>query len=401
MISMGMFLQKLRRVKLKEAKDVWKLPVALVAMPFFRMRHRDLWIVCEDANEARDNGYWFFKHVREHHPAQEIIYAIRRTSPDFDKVSVLGRTVEFGSLRHWVAYLGSRKKISSQKAGNPNAAIFYALEVYGLLRDTRIFLQHGITKDDALWLHYDVTRMSRFMCGAKPEHDFVTKEFGYPEGAVRYAGFCRFDELHNPQVNKRLVLIMPTWREWIADEDWRLEAYEGTTIVPETNYFKRWNEFLSDERLLRIASEHGVRFVFYPHRNMQKYLQFFPKSTQEVQVVGAAEWDIQALLKEAALMITDYSSVFFDFVYMRKPVIFYQFDYDQFRAGQYAEGWFDYRQTAFGKSCTTQDEVFEQMEDIISSGYAVSDAYKDEHARCFPLFDDHNCERTYQIVRDA
>ena len=36
-------------------------------------------------------------------------------------------------------------------------------------------------------------------------------------------------------------------------------------------------------------------------------------------------------------MITDYSSVAIDFAYMKKPTLYYQFDEEKFRRGQYAQ----------------------------------------------------------------
>ena len=127
------FIHQLKRVKLNELIQIWKLPVAGICALFYRMKHRDLWIVCEDKNEARDNGYWFFKYVCENHPDQECVYAITRKSPDIGKIQKLGKWVEYGSLKHWILYLASSKKISSQKAGNPNAAIFYFLDVILIL----------------------------------------------------------------------------------------------------------------------------------------------------------------------------------------------------------------------------------------------------------------------------
>ena len=62
---MNHFLYQLKRVKLKELIQIWKLPIALLCMLFYRCKHKDLWIVCEDKNEARDNGYWFYKYVRK------------------------------------------------------------------------------------------------------------------------------------------------------------------------------------------------------------------------------------------------------------------------------------------------------------------------------------------------
>lgn len=399
--SQRTFIEGLKRVRWHDVKTAWKLLPSMLAAPLYRLKHPNMWLICEDANEARDNGYWFFKYVREHHPEQECVYAIKSSSPDYERVAALGRTVEYGSLEHWVMYLASSKKISSQKAGNPNAALFYLLEVYGLLRNKRIFLQHGVIKNDLKWLYYDVTKMTRFICGAYPEWEYVRDTFGYPQGSVFYTGLCRFDGLHDGEPDPRLVLIMPTWREWIADEDWRLKEYEGTTVIPETNYFRKWTEFITDSRLEELAVRYGVEFVFYPHRNMQKYLDSFPQGSGCVQVAGAADWEIQELLKRASLMVTDYSSVFFDFAYMKKPIVFYQFDYEMFRMGQYEEGYFDYPNNPFGKGLRDIDSVFAEIEHYLDKDYAISKAFANAHKRFFPLYDCENCRRVYDVVRDA
>lgn len=393
------FLHQLRRVKLKELLQIWKLPIALLCAVIYRRKHKNLWIVCEDRNEARDNGYWFFKYLRSEHPEQECVYAISSQSPDIEKIRALGDWVEYGSLKHWILYLASSKKISSQKAGNPNAAIFYFLEVYGFVKDKRVFLQHGVIKDDLKWLYYDVTKMSRFICGAYPEYQYIDATYGYPRGNVCYTGLCRFDGWHNVSgVKSRMVLIMPTWRNWIADEDSRLKKYEGTTDIPKTQYFAAWIDFLSDDKIAYLAEKYGVRFVFYPHRNMQKYAEFFPKSSEHLEIAFAKDRDIQDLLREASMMVTDYSSVFFDMLYMKKPVVYYQFDYDKFRRGQYGEGYFDYRNNPFGNSYTTKSEVFRELERIIKNDFAVSEEYLDAHKTYFPLYDTDNCKRVYDVT---
>ena len=394
------FFHQLKRVKFSELVQIWKLPIAIVCAPFYRLFHKDLWIVCEDKNEARDNGYWFFKYIREYHPEQECVYAILDSSPDIEKVKALGATVPYGSLKHWILYLASTKKISSQKAGNPNAAIFYFLEVYGFLKDKRIFLQHGVIKDDLKWLYYNVTKVNRFICGAYPEYLFIQSTFGYPQGSICYTGLCRFDGLHDIDVDKKLILIMPTWREWIADEDERLKKYEGTTIIPQTNYFKVWIDFIKDERISLYAMKYGVKFIFFPHRNMQQYMEYFPASNEYLEVADAHCYDVQDLLKRAAMMITDYSSVFFDMLYMKKPVVFYQFDYEMFRMGQYEEGYFKYNDNPFGKSFNLKEEVFSEMEKYIQRQFKVSGEFLEAHKEYFHLYDANNCKRVYEVVKE-
>lgn len=394
------FLDRLGRVTIRDIIQIWKLPVAVPLAFLYKMFHKNLWIVCEDKNEARDNGYWFFKYLKENHPDQDCVYAIDSNSPDFVKVSNVGHIVRYGSLKHWIMYLASTKKISSQKAGNPNAAIFYFLEVYGILKSNRIFLQHGVTKDDSKWLYYDVTKVNRFICGAFPEYKYISEKYGYPKGSVCYTGLCRFDGLHQIEVRSRVVLIMPTWREWIADEDSRLKQYEGTEDISQTNYFVKWIDFINDFHIKKLSNEYNVKFIFFPHRNMQKYLSYFPKSNKYIEIAGADKYDVQELLKMASMMVTDYSSVFFDMLYMKKPVSFYQFDYERFRMWQYSAGYFDYKDTPFGKSHQNRNDVFKDIEYYLTTDFRVSAEYLKAHKKYFPLYDTSNCKRVYDIIKE-
>ena len=90
-----------------------------------------MWLVCEEYNEARDNGYWLYKYIRKAHPEQDVVYAINKESVDYEKIKNLGEVIQYGSIKHWAYYLAASINISSQKGGKPNAAVCYLLEVYG------------------------------------------------------------------------------------------------------------------------------------------------------------------------------------------------------------------------------------------------------------------------------
>ena len=132
---------------------------------------------------------------------------------------------------------------------------------------------------------------------------------------------------------------------------------------------------------------------------MQKFLRYFPFSTERIEIADWKKYDIQAVLKSASVMITDYSSVFFDFAYMRKPVIFYQFDEQEFRTKQYAEGYFNYHDTVLGKWTGTQVELLEALEDCLRKGTPL---HSEETIRSFfPLWDKKNSERIYQEIKSG
>ena len=97
-------------------------------------------------------------------------------------------------------------------------------------------------------------------------------------------------------------------------------------------------------------------------------------------------------------MITDYSSVFFDFAYMCKPVIFYQFDEKEFREKQYAEGYFDYHKTPLGKCTDNLQEMLSLLQNEIENGMTGNG--EEEIKKIFPLWDTENCKRNYEAIRE-
>ena len=57
-------------------------------------------------------------------------------------------------------------------------------------------------------------------------------------------------------------------------------------------------------------------------------------------------------------MITDYSSVAFEMAYLKKAVLYYQFDEEEFFSGKHwQKGYFDYRKDGFGAVCVSENAL--------------------------------------------
>lgn len=166
----------------------------------------------------------------------------------------------------------------------------------------------------------------------------------------------------------------------------------------ESRYFKCWCNLLKSGRLAALAEAHGVQFIFYPHHEVQKYIRSFQTASLNIILANFAGYDVQQLLKESMLLITDYSSVFFDFAYMEKPVLYYQFDEDEFRAKHYEEGYFDYRRDGFGEVVTEERTLLDLIEAYLAKGCGLKEAYAKRIDSFFPLHDGNNCERIYHQI---
>ncbi len=362
---------------------------ALIYKLSLTIKKKPLWLICEDGNTARDNGYYFYKYMVEKHPEVNCRYVIRKQSDAYKRIIELGKKpIQSFSFRHYIYYLAAKWNISNHKNGNPNQPLFYIVHVsLGLIKN-RVFLQHGITKDDSSWLYYKNTKFKYFICGAKKEYEYIRSQFGYPKGSVVFTGFPRFDTLIDNSKDKKQLLIMPTWRNWLGRETNLLHRTESFT---ETNYYKSWNGLLTDKRFINYVEKNNIHVVFYPHQHIQKYLNDFIIKSKNIEIADMS-LDIQKVLRESFLMITDYSSVFMDFAYMRKPVIYYHFDYTEYRKKQYQQGYFDYKLDGFGPVCITSGQIVAELE-------AYPPKYLRRSKDFFQRRDMNNCARIYEVLK--
>ena len=393
------FTARLKFVKREDIIQIFPMAISFGCSLFYKIFHKNIWLVCERKGDARDNGYWFYKYLCENHPEIEAVYAIDKKSVDYPKVAALGRVIQFGSFKHWLYYWAARRNVSSQKEGKPNAALCFILEVYLGMRKNRAYIRHGISKDDQKWVYYAVTKMNMFATAAKREYDFVCERFGYPEGYVQLTGLCRFDNLKRPHEIKRQILVMPTMREWLRVISSDTMKYEGTMVFTESEYYKTWTSLLGSDRLHKMLEAYDMDLLFFPHASMQHYIDQFKSGSKHIIIANAKEYDVQQLLMESSVLITDYSSVYMDFAYMEKPLLYYHFDYEKYRRGQYQEGYYSYENDGFGKVVAKEDVLLNELNLLLSGGMKMPDIYKDRVKEFFAFHDDNNCERTFEAIK--
>ena len=79
---------------------------------------------------------------------------------------------------------------------------------------------------------------------------------------------------------------------------------------------------------LKEFTDKGYRVVFKPHPELvknigeteERYIELFDIPDN---IYVSYDESYQELLNNSSLMVTDYSSVYFDFAYLKKPVIYY------------------------------------------------------------------------------
>ncbi|MBQ6268070.1 MAG: CDP-glycerol glycerophosphotransferase family protein [Clostridia bacterium] len=361
----------------------------------FTKKDRDLWLVSERTLDARDNAWLFFQHLRTAHPEIPCAFVIDRDSPDYEKVHAIGRTIQPRSFEHHLAFAASRVKISTHIMGfAPDRYRFAVLDRHlALVKGKKVMLQHGVTGNLPKELRFPAARLDLLVCSTVPEYEMICRDFGHPAGVAQLIGMCRFDQLLSPHTVKRQILIMPTWRKTLADLD--------AQAFVQTDYYQCLNGLLSDPRFLSILETFDLTAVFYLHLALQRMSPLFRAGSDRIEIRTLKDADIQDLLTESQLLITDYSSVHFDFAYMEKPVLYWQFDENAFYTTQYGCGQFDSRRDGFGPVIDTKDAapVLEFIEAEARNQMQMLPAYRERAKTCFAEKRGDHCEQTFRAIR--
>ncbi|MDO4488320.1 MAG: CDP-glycerol glycerophosphotransferase family protein, partial [Eubacteriales bacterium] len=145
--------------------------------------------------------------------------------------------------------------------------------------------------------------------------------------------------------------------------------------------------------------ENGYKLVFYPHIEMQKDMKYFSTASERIILADKEHFDVQNLLMTCSLLITDYSSVFFDVAYLKRPELFYQFDAEEFREYHYKKGYFDYERDGFGEVCYDEERLLAAIGEYLENGMKLKPGYEKRTDSFFLLYDDKNRERTFETVQ--
>ena len=142
---------------------------------------------------------------------------------------------------------------------------------------------------------------------------------------------------------------------------------------------------------------HEVKFCI--HAEFRRFSHLFKDIDPRVKIVKTGE-SIHELLMSASLLITDYSSVLFDVAYMKKPMIFYQFDLEEYHQKHFNEGYFSYEHDGMGPIVKTEQELVETVKGYYDGhAFVNNEFYLQRCEKFFPTHDNHNCERIYQAIK--
>ncbi|ECY0969738.1 glycosyltransferase, partial [Campylobacter coli] len=359
-----------------------------------RLPKSNIWLLMDRDYEADDNAEHLYRYIMQNHPEREIVFALRKESLDWERLEKEGfNLVEFGSFEFERIIKKASKVISSH-------ADDYLMK-YITPRQQFIFLQHGVIKDDlSKWLNSK--KIDLFITSTKAEYDSIANDYNhykFGKKEVVLTGLARHDALlKNNKTNTKQILIMPTWRVNIVGASINSGARELKENFKQSEYFQKWNSLLNSDNLKKLCKLYSYTIVFNPHPNIMPYLKEFNLPSY-IKIANQDE-SLQVLFCNSSLMITDYSSVAFEMAYLNKPVLYYQFDQEDFFSSHTLQkGYFDYRKNGFGPVVEKEENLLKELENLLQDNCRVFGVYKDNIDSTFAFKDGKCCERIYKVIK--
>ncbi|GIN96836.1 hypothetical protein J6TS1_27060 [Siminovitchia terrae] len=356
----------------------------------------NIWLIHEKYSEtAQDNSFSFFKYCFKHYPQKKVYFVIKKESKDYSHVlPYKKRVVHFMSVKHLFLLLVAKRIVSSEAKGHGFAwRVSQGLIKPRLNQKKFIFLQHGVLglkKIDNTFKANGFNHADLFVASSDFEKEIIHEYLGYPYKNIVTTGLARWDELENVNRNNRKeILCMPTWRNWLeeVDEDEFLQS----------EYYQRYYELITSSKLREFLVEHDLYLNFYLHPKFIQFANLFDSLDDHIRIIQFGEETVSQLIKNSTMLITDYSSVAWEYYYLDKPVLFFQFDRDKYEELQ--GSYMNLETDLFGNSSSNIDALIDSMRTTVDHKMGLDEKSINLKQQYFKHVDNNNCARIFQEIK--
>ena len=212
-------------------------------------------------------------------------------------------------------------------------------------------------------------------------------EIGYPRNdiLINRNNAEDIDEIKgrfNIPKDKKIILYAPTWRDNQYHDN---NEYKFATEMD----FDKMHKELGDEYTLIVKFHYLVK----ENIDWSRYDNFV--------IECDAEWDIQELYLISDMMITDYSSVMFDYSILKRPMIFFAYDLDNYK-NNLRGFYFDMFEEVPGPICQTNEEMIEFIKNYTEEDYQTQfgEKYKKWSEKFNPFDDGNASKKVIELIRN-
>lgn len=309
-----------------------------------------------------DNPKAIYEYAKEHYPEYKFVWSVNPGYVDYFKENhipfvkrlTIRSTFTTGRAKYWI--LNTRLPLSMKKPKSVKMVqTWHGTPLKTLGRDVSLMTMPGkdvgeyhkdVIKDSSKWdycLSPNAYSTEIFKRAFRLRNEQMINS-GYPRNDIltNYTDEEVFSIKHslNIPIDKKVILYAPTWRD---NEYVKADQYTAKLHLDLREMEKRFG----NEAILLIRTHYLIS------NSLDLKDNDFCIDVSDYQ-------DINDLYLISDLLITDYSSVFFDFANLHRPIIFYAYDLEDY-AGEIRGFYFDYNDVP-GPILTEELAVYEEID---------------------------------------
>ena len=227
----------------------------------------------------------------------------------------------------------------------------------------------------------------------------LEQAFGHDSTIVKITGLPRNDALFDRKDieklrthleiprNAKIILYLPTFR----DNDIFFGVHASMII----------QQIMDSERHKEILNRYGAILLIKSHFCVEKEMRVKKiEGKNEIRLISLDEsTDVSGLLKITDVLITDYSSCYIDYLLLGRPVIFYQYDLEEYQ--RKSRGFY----YSLDEICAGHRAFnIQQLADCLEAALSGKDGFYKEREKMLAFFhtyrDNSACERVFNNISE-
>lgn len=300
-------------------------------------------------------------------------------------LSSLKAHIELAKAKWIVVDQGDNTNLINQKAFSQKTMQLWhgiPLEHMNLLTNITydIFIS---TSDFVSFTSFDkVFQAKEFLSCGYPRNDVFLKQ-NHSKNDLIFTDKNIYEFAKNAKANsQKIIIYMPTFRE----SDFITKTKQINSLNLD---FEALNKFLKTKNAFFILKLHP--FVAFFYKDFLESLSFSNILFHDTK------GDIYPILKFADILVSDYSSVYYDFLLINKPILYYLYDHKT--CSKMAHGYlYEFDEMSPGEKSYNQSEFFEKLAKIIDENDDFANEREKLKNKLFAYKDEFSSKRIIKVL---